>query len=577
MPVGGFGLGWAQGLATHLNDERTRQRAAEDAAADTQMKLIMELANKPGADPNLLGPAIEGLMQLQGNKINPKKKAGAAGVFGMNEPPPITDLLKGIQAASQGMGSRPLTGDLYETPAAPIPPAMPMTQMSELMGESRDKQMQESSGYPPLEDNIGVLRQQGSQMMPEGLVGGISGGSTTRTPQNPQQGPQGASDSTISPQGAASTLPPLPLPPEPLKMAPTANRMLSAGRQVQGEMAINPPQITENRKLKSPEKRPFFSDPQSMARMEGEAAGIKAGAITKAQKDALVAVMRESGASEEEIQQAVIEMVGGHKTNYQFDNTPELIQNEKGDVTARYSMNDTSRGVRRFQDVPYAPGTRPYQRDQTEATSKKEFDIYAAEETAAGRKPMLFNDWLTMDANRKRPNTNLTVRNPQGFTGPQQFAAVTKLQGMWNKESKAYSTMINQFNLMQEGMKQARLGNLNSGSQAILVTFQKILDPNSVVRESEYARSPEGLGLLNRIQGMYDRLRLGGAGVPLNELEGFVKTGQAFLNGLKGSLNNTKGQIDQAAALAGIDPSVIYGNETGLPETTKPFDRFQRQ
>ncbi len=44
---------------------------------------------------------------------------------------------------------------------------------------------------------------------------------------------------------------------------------------------------------------------------------------------------------------------------------------------------------------------------------------------------------------------------------------------------------------------------LNLASQAIINAFNKILDYASVVRESEYARTPEGQGFLNRIKGFH--------------------------------------------------------------------------
>lgn len=49
--------------------------------------------------------------------------------------------------------------------------------------------------------------------------------------------------------------------------------------------------------------------------------------------------------------------------------------------------------------------------------------------------------------------------------------------------------------------------------QALITLFNKVLDPGSVVRESEYARTPEGQAVLQRIPGFVDKLTKGGAGV----------------------------------------------------------------
>jgi hypothetical protein len=49
--------------------------------------------------------------------------------------------------------------------------------------------------------------------------------------------------------------------------------------------------------------------------------------------------------------------------------------------------------------------------------------------------------------------------------------------------------------------------------QGLITTYNKILDPGSVVRESEYARTPEGIALINRLEGIVPKLTQGGAGL----------------------------------------------------------------
>ena len=60
-------------------------------------------------------------------------------------------------------------------------------------------------------------------------------------------------------------------------------------------------------------------------------------------------------------------------------------------------------------------------------------------------------------------------------------------------------TIATQVQMMNEGFKNYDV-NPNAASQAVLVTFQKILDPTSVVRESEYARTFDGQAILDRMQ-----------------------------------------------------------------------------
>ena len=76
-------------------------------------------------------------------------------------------------------------------------------------------------------------------------------------------------------------------------------------------------------------------------------------------------------------------------------------------------------------------------------------------------------------------------------------------------------------------------GSINPESMTIITNIQKILDPTSVVRESEYARVGAGQSVWNRIEGTFDRLKQGGAGVSKIELEGFVSMANQFLEGYK--------------------------------------------
>ena len=71
---------------------------------------------------------------------------------------------------------------------------------------------------------------------------------------------------------------------------------------------------------------------------------------------------------------------------------------------------------------------------------------------------------------------------------------------------------------------------LNPASQAIINAFNKILDYASVVRESEYARTPEGQGFLNRIKGFHTRLLRGGPGLAMDEVQSFYDLAEKIKN-----------------------------------------------
>lgn len=100
-------------------------------------------------------------------------------------------------------------------------------------------------------------------------------------------------------------------------------------------------------------------------------------------------------------------------------------------------------------------------------------------------------------------------------------------------------------------------GDYNAAAQSILVTFQKILDPTSVVRESEYMRTPAGLAIASRLRGIIEGFRLGGAGVPVNELESFVSMAEAFYAEQQATLVNSANSLLTIAQGAGVPQEAL--------------------
>lgn len=140
---------------------------------------------------------------------------------------------------------------------------------------------------------------------------------------------------------------------------------------------------------------------------------------------------------------------------------------------------------------------------------------------------------------------------------------INRLTTQWDKANSTINDLKRQRDLMHTGLDAARKGDMAAGSQAVLVTFQKILDPTSVVRESEYARSAAGQALASRIQGAFERIRSGGAGVPVSELEAFAALADQFVENATNSanVNTIRGRVAATADRYGIPHDVIFGVE----------------
>lgn len=132
-------------------------------------------------------------------------------------------------------------------------------------------------------------------------------------------------------------------------------------------------------------------------------------------------------------------------------------------------------------------------------------------------------------------------KSKEDLTYKQRVDLEMKIGNNFEKYAKEARGALRQTKIMEQSYQEA-LENISEGEpvdaagQGILVTFQKVLDPTSVVRESEYARSSSGLSLVNRIEGKYDQLKRGGPGITVEDLKQFVDLGQRFMKGYEGQM-----------------------------------------
>lgn len=143
--------------------------------------------------------------------------------------------------------------------------------------------------------------------------------------------------------------------------------------------------------------------------------------------------------------------------------------------------------------------------------------------------------------------------------GKDRFDAEVKLSNEFNDRTADYNkasvqigNIVSSYELALEATSRGE--SINAASQGVLVAFQKLLDPTSVVRESEYARSGQGLSLISRLEGQYSQLKQGGAGIKASDLREFKDTAETFLRGYEDFA------IDQAQLV--IRQATPYGLNT---------------
>lgn len=110
-----------------------------------------------------------------------------------------------------------------------------------------------------------------------------------------------------------------------------------------------------------------------------------------------------------------------------------------------------------------------------------EYKFYAEQETKAGRTPKSFDQWQTDDANRRKPAATDPAIRDLRIEG-----RVDAIRNQYNAHA-----VVKKYNVVQDAVQFVKGLDVNtknpSDDQALIYAFAKAMDPDSVVREGEYA------------------------------------------------------------------------------------------
>lgn len=135
---------------------------------------------------------------------------------------------------------------------------------------------------------------------------------------------------------------------------------------------------------------------------------------------------------------------------------------------------------------------------------------------------------------------------------------------------KDFREVTGKYSNMEQAIKEAASNpsSMVAVDQALITMFNKMLDPQSVVRESEYARTPEDIGLFNRLVGKVEKLRSGGAGLTDEERNALVRMARRFYEVSQAKYTETKDFYGEIAAQNGIEPNRVIQTISGVGSGT---------
>ena len=139
------------------------------------------------------------------------------------------------------------------------------------------------------------------------------------------------------------------------------------------------------------------------------------------------------------------------------------------------------------------------------------------------------------------------------LTIEKQFDFTQKLRGEWNSRSEKADVL----NATYEQMKIAARDDTGQGDIALITNFMKMLDPGSIVRETEFAQAQDADGLLTRLTLIANRLKEGDTLGP-NEREKFVNLSRKFNNAVQQETKKHRTILERSAKKYGLDFEEIF-------------------
>lgn len=175
-----------------------------------------------------------------------------------------------------------------------------------------------------------------------------------------------------------------------------------------------------------------------------------------------------------------------------------------------------------------------------------------------------YNDYQNLDANRK---AKIAGAGSGGLTPYQQFSATQSIAKDNQKRTENAREMARQSQLINSSYNNiVNGGDRSLNTQAIITSFNKILDPTSVVRESEYDRTAAGQALISRLQGKYDNIVAGGAGVTEATLKEAADIAKTYLDQSRKYIEAENARAVSMANQFGLNPDFVtntYQEDSG--------------
>jgi len=141
---------------------------------------------------------------------------------------------------------------------------------------------------------------------------------------------------------------------------------------------------------------------------------------------------------------------------------------------------------------------------------------------------------------------------------------IVDLRKQFSKEAKDMETILNQTRTLRAAFKAGAFVNPETGvenrvgsDQALIMTFNKILDPGSVVRESEFDRTGRSQGSVDAAKGWFQKLIEGGSGLTDDGRKAVFKMSELISKGVRTDLFHKIDEFERIGRISNVSDENI--------------------
>jgi hypothetical protein len=150
----------------------------------------------------------------------------------------------------------------------------------------------------------------------------------------------------------------------------------------------------------------------------------------------------------------------------------------------------------------------------------------------------------------------------EGLTLQQRIAEEARLRGEYTRRTEDLSAAERNFEIIRRSAQD----NSGAGDIALVTSFMKMLDPGSVVRETEFATAANAGGLLGRLSTIFQQVESGQFLTPAQRAD-FQRLANDYLQAAQEQEGRVQGSYQQIVNNYGLDPVNVFGARavTGAP------------